>query len=87
MFFVAIFNFRVNTDWLWENFPNERRFASMIFTAENILQPEVIQTIYKVRKSVEELVTAGRFAFLVYFHYNESYLSLEKNCFILVIFL
>jgi len=58
-----VFDFvRVNTDWLWDNFPNERRFASMIFTAENILEPKVIQTIYKVRKSVEELVTPGRFA-------------------------
>ncbi len=50
----------------------------MIFTAENILEPEVIQTIYRVRKSVEELVTPGSFAFLVYFDYNENYFSLEK---------
>jgi hypothetical protein len=35
---------RINTDWLWENFPNERRFASMIFVSDNnILVPEVIQ--------------------------------------------
>ncbi len=56
-----LFLFRVNTDWLWDNFPNERRFASMIFIADNILEPEVIQTIYRVRKSVQELVTPGKF--------------------------
>ena len=56
-----MFNFRdcrINTDWLWDNFPNERRFASMIFVADNILVPEVIQAIYRVRKSVETLVTS-----------------------------
>jgi hypothetical protein len=33
---------------LWDNYPNERRFASMIFVADNILVPEVIQAMYKV---------------------------------------
>ena len=44
---------------MWDNFPNERRFASMIFVADDILVPEVIQAMYKVRKSVEDLVTSS----------------------------
>jgi|FrelakmetLWP11LW_1041352.scaffolds.fasta_scaffold714015_1 hypothetical protein len=60
-------SFRVNTDWLWDNFPNERRFASMIFIADNILVPEVIQAIYKVHKSVDELVTPGEIRYALTF--------------------
>jgi len=44
---------------MWDNFPNERRFASMIFVSDNILVPEVIQAMYKVRKSIEDLVTSS----------------------------
>ena len=33
------------------------RYAFMIFEADNILTPEVIQTMYKVHKSVEDIVT------------------------------
>jgi hypothetical protein len=40
---------RLNTDWLWDNFPNERRFATMIFVDKDVLVPEVIQTMYRVR--------------------------------------
>ena len=49
---------RINTDWLWEHFPNERRFGSMIFVADNVLVPEVIQAMYRARKSVEDLETS-----------------------------
>ncbi len=62
---VLTISFRVNTDWLWDNFPNERRFASMIFIADNILVPEVIQAIYKVHKSVDEGVTPGEIRYAV----------------------
>jgi len=41
--------FRLNSDWLWDNFPNERRFASMIFVAKDVLTPKVVQTIYNIR--------------------------------------
>jgi hypothetical protein len=41
--------FRLNSDWLWDNFPNERRFASMIFVANDVLTPKVVQTIYNIR--------------------------------------
>ena len=44
-----VYTSRLNTDWLWDNFPNERRFASMIFVAGDVLVPEVIQTMYKIR--------------------------------------
>jgi triphosphoribosyl-dephospho-CoA synthetase len=48
----------VNNDWLWDNFPPEQRYTSMIFVAdENILTPDGLQTLYKVHKSVQQLVT------------------------------
>ena len=65
--YILMISFRVNTDWLWDNFPNERRFASMIFIADNILVPEVIQAIYKVHKSVDELVTPGEIRYALTF--------------------
>ena len=49
--------FSINSDWLAQNHPNERRYGSMIFEADNILKPEYIKTIYRIRKSMEELVT------------------------------
>jgi hypothetical protein len=36
-------------DWLWSNFPNERRFASMIFVADDVLTPEVVQAMFRIR--------------------------------------
>ena len=50
-------DFRINNDWIFENFPRGLRFNSLILTStENILVPEVIQTMWKVRKSVAEIV-------------------------------
>ena len=49
--------YSINSDWLVQNHPNERRQGSMIFEADNILKPEYIQTIYEVRKSMDEIVT------------------------------
>lgn len=49
--------FRINTDWLWDNYPPSMRFSFMIFEAENILTPENIQAMYKVHKSVENIKT------------------------------
>ena len=54
-------DFRVNTDWLWEHYPDERRYASMIFLADNVLVPEVIQTMYSVHKEIEAIRTAGKY--------------------------
>ena len=49
--------FRINNDWLWNNFPPERRYSSMIFVdEENVLRPEVIRAIYRVHKSVDQFV-------------------------------
>ena len=51
----------MNTDWLWSNFPDERRYASMIFVADNILVPEVIQSMYRVHKDIEAIVSEGEY--------------------------
>lgn len=50
-------DFRINNDWIFENFPRGLRFNSLILTSsDNILVPEVIQTMWRVRKSVVEIV-------------------------------
>ena len=43
---------RINTDWLWDKYPPELRFASMIFVAENVLEPEVIRAMYRIHKEI-----------------------------------
>lgn len=48
---------RLNTDWLWDNFPPTFRYNSIIFESEDILTPEVIQTMYRVRKKVDKIKT------------------------------
>ena len=45
---------RINTDWLWANFPPEERFATMIFESENVLHPDVIRSMYRVHKEIEK---------------------------------
>jgi len=50
--------FRKNLDWLDENFPREIRVHSVLFTADNVLTPGVLQTIYKQRKMLDK-VTIG----------------------------
>ena len=50
-------DFRINNDWIFENFPRGLRFNSLILTSEdNILVPKVIQAMWRVRKSVAEIV-------------------------------
>eukprot|EP00095_Tigriopus_kingsejongensis_P001088 maker-scaffold193_size270907-snap-gene-0.15 protein:Tk01088 transcript:maker-scaffold193_size270907-snap-gene-0.15-mRNA-1 annotation:"hypothetical protein DAPPUDRAFT_306990" len=48
---------RKNVDWLWENYPPSFRFASLIFEAEDILVPEVIQSMYSIHKEIEAIKT------------------------------
>ena len=47
----------MNMEWLWDNFPNDIRFHTMIFEADNVLDPKVIRAMYSVRKRVSEAVT------------------------------
>merc|ERR1711953_1147986 len=47
--------FRKNMDWLDNNFPREFRTHSILYQAENVLTPKVIQTIFKQRKLLEEV--------------------------------
>ena len=48
---------RMNMEWLWDNYPNDIRFHTMIFEADNVLDPRVIRAMYSVRKRVSEAVT------------------------------
>ena len=48
---------RINTDWLWDNYPPELRFASMIFKAPNVLEPDVIRAMYRIHKEIETVRT------------------------------
>ena len=40
-------DFRLNNDWLFEEFPRDTRFNSMIFTAENVLTADNLRAIYR----------------------------------------
>ena len=48
-------DFRINNDWLFEEFPRSFRFNSLILTADNILEPEVIQAMWKIREGVANI--------------------------------
>lgn len=45
-------DFVKNSEWLWENFPPDLRFHSVIITADNVLEPSVIQ---HVRRPLKQL--------------------------------
>jgi len=47
--------FRKNLDWLDNNFPREIRTHSVLYQAENVLTPQVFQTMYKQRKELQNL--------------------------------
>ncbi len=42
---------RINNEWLWENFPPELRFSTMLFVADNVLDPDVIRVMYRYKAS------------------------------------
>lgn len=50
-------NSRKDTDWLWSNYPPSTRMASMIFEADDVLVPEVLQTMYRIHKEIEAIET------------------------------
>ena len=50
--------FRRNIDWIDENFPREVRVHSVVYTADNVLTPAVIKTIYRQRKLLDT-ISAG----------------------------
>ena len=52
--------FRRNIDWIDENFPREVRVHSIVYTAENVLTPAVIRTIYRQRKLLDTIVAGQR---------------------------
>ena len=49
--------FRINSDWLWANHPPDIRYSRMIFLSDNVLSPEVIQAMYRHKKSIDSIVT------------------------------
>lgn len=53
------FFFRINSDWMSNNFPEKRRYGSMIFEAKNVLDPEVIRTMFRVRKSITQIESSS----------------------------
>jgi len=52
--------FRKNMDWLDTNFPREIRTHSILYEADNVLTPEVIQAMYKQRKLLQNLKTGNK---------------------------
>lgn len=53
-------DFRKNMDWLDNNFPREFRTHSILYQADNVLTPEVIQTIYKQRTILQQVTIDDR---------------------------
>lgn len=41
-----------NTEWLWDNFPQDSRFHSVIVTADNVLSPQVMKHILKIHRNL-----------------------------------
>jgi Niemann-Pick C1 protein len=52
--------FRRNIDWLDNNFPREFRTHSVVYKADNVLTPSVIQFMYKQRKQLSTLQVANK---------------------------
>lgn len=50
-------DFVKNSEWLWENFPPDLRFHSVIITADNVLEPSVIQHMLKIHEQVAQIQT------------------------------
>jgi len=46
---------RNNVEWVQQNFPQQLRFNQVIFKAENVLSPEVIQEMYNLTKRMREV--------------------------------
>ena len=53
-------DFVKNTDWLWNHYPPNTRFHSVIVTAPNVLNPEVI----------------GEYIYIIYSTYLKKVMSL-----------
>ena len=51
-------DFRINSDWLWDNHPPSMRFSTMIFVAENVLNADIIRTMYGIRKQISLIRTS-----------------------------
>lgn len=40
-------DYRLNNDWMFENYPRDLRFNSLILTGENVLTAQVLRTMYR----------------------------------------
>ena len=40
-------DYRLNNDWMFDNFPRDIRFNSIIFVADNVLKADVIRAMYR----------------------------------------
>ena len=48
---------KLQSDWLNENFPPQLRWQSIILTADNILTPDVLKAMLRVRKNVNSTIS------------------------------
>jgi len=51
--------FRNDFEWVEENFPKQVRWSQVIFKAENVLHPKIINEMFKLREKVEEIDLNG----------------------------
>ncbi|XP_023328081.1 Niemann-Pick C1 protein [Eurytemora carolleeae] len=47
-----------NHEWLWQNFPDDIRFHSVILTGDNVLTPEYIRKLYEVHEAMVNVTSS-----------------------------
>ena len=48
-----------NHEWLWENFPDDIRFNSLILTADNVLTPQTLKKLLQIHRQVANTTSQG----------------------------
>ena len=52
-------DFRLNNDWLFENYPRSTRYASLLLVGDNVLVPEVVQAMWRVSQGIRGIRNAN----------------------------
>lgn len=55
-------DYRLNNDWMFNNFPRDLRFNSLIFAADNVLTADAIRAMYRKVFYVGQTETLHKFS-------------------------
>lgn len=70
-------DFVINANWLWENFPSDTRYHSVIVTADNVLTPEVLQYVKMSDYNLYLFLPNSFFLFFQVFHIHQKVHRIE----------